>query len=129
MRSPGAADYTSEFGAAAAAPAPNRIQEVATAASRQRRRVGPIAGRSVDQRRWEISQKNSLKRRLEKEIGEAPPSRLEQVGLLAERVARLRLKVMEWFSQKTSIAGVQIPNWGIVLGAVVVIFLIYSSMH
>ena len=32
-------------------------------------------------------------------------------------------------SQKTSIAGVQIPNWGIVLGAVVVILLIYSSMH
>ena len=38
-------------------------------------------------------------------------------------------KVMGWFSQKTSIAGVQIPNWGIVLGAVVVILLIYSSMH
>jgi hypothetical protein len=38
-------------------------------------------------------------------------------------------KVMEWFSQKTSIAGVQIPNWGIVLGAVIVILLVYSSMH
>jgi hypothetical protein len=36
---------------------------------------------------------------------------------------------MEWFSQKTSIAGVQIPNWAIVLGAVIVILLIYSSMH
>jgi hypothetical protein len=24
---------------------------------------------------------------------------------------------MEWFSQKTSIAGIQMPNWGIVLGA------------
>ncbi len=36
---------------------------------------------------------------------------------------------MEWFSQKTSIAGVQIPNWAIVLGAVVVNLLIYSSMH
>ena len=36
---------------------------------------------------------------------------------------------MEWFSQKTSIAGVQISNWAIVLGAVVVILLIYSSMH
>ena len=36
---------------------------------------------------------------------------------------------MEWFSQKTSIAGVQIPNWGIVLAAVVVILLIYNSMH
>ena len=32
---------------------------------------------------------------------------------------------MEWFSQKTSIVGVQIPNWAIVLGAVVVILLIY----
>jgi IstB-like ATP binding protein len=38
-------------------------------------------------------------------------------------------KVMEWFNQKTSIAGVQTPNWGIVLGAVVVILLIYSSVH
>jgi hypothetical protein len=36
---------------------------------------------------------------------------------------------MEWFSGKTSIAGVQIPNWGIVLGAVIVILLIYNSMH
>jgi len=36
---------------------------------------------------------------------------------------------MEWFSQKTSIAGVQIPNWGIALGAVIVILLIYTSMH
>jgi len=33
----------------------------------------------------------SRKRTREKEIGEAPPSRLEPVGLLAERVARLRL--------------------------------------
>ena len=52
------------------------------------------------------------------EIIEAPPE-----------VALIGRKVMEWFSQKTSIAGVQIPNWGIVLGAVVVILLIYSSMH
>jgi hypothetical protein len=36
---------------------------------------------------------------------------------------------MEWFSRKTSIAGVQISNWMIVLGAVVVILLIYNSMH
>jgi hypothetical protein len=36
---------------------------------------------------------------------------------------------MEWFSQKTSIAGVQIPNWGIVRSAVIVILLIYTSMH
>jgi hypothetical protein len=33
---------------------------------------------------------------------------------------------MGWFSQKTSIAGVQIPNWMVVLGAVIVIVLIYE---
>jgi hypothetical protein len=33
---------------------------------------------------------------------------------------------MEWFSRKTSIAGVQIPNWVIVLGAIIVIWLIYT---
>jgi hypothetical protein len=33
---------------------------------------------------------------------------------------------MEWFSQKTSIAGTQIPNWGIVLGGIIIaILLIY----
>jgi len=26
---------------------------------------------------------------------------------------------MEWFSRKTSTAGIQIPNWGIVLVAVI----------
>ena len=36
---------------------------------------------------------------------------------------------MEWFSRKTSIAGIQIPNWGIVLGAVIVVFIIYRSMQ
>jgi hypothetical protein len=35
---------------------------------------------------------------------------------------------MEWFNRKTSIAGVQIPNWGIVLGAVIVILFIYSAV-
>jgi hypothetical protein len=38
-------------------------------------------------------------------------------------------KVMEWFSKKTSIAGVQIPNWGVALAAVVVILLLYSSIR
>jgi hypothetical protein len=33
---------------------------------------------------------------------------------------------MEWFNQKTSIGGVQIPNWGIVLGAAIVVVFIYS---
>ena len=35
---------------------------------------------------------------------------------------------MEWLKGKTSIAGTQIPNWGIVLGAVIVILLIYHFM-
>ena len=89
LRSPDAADHTIESGAAAAAPAPTQTQELATAASRRRQRVGPIAGRycPTHRRRESISQKELL----EKEIGEAPPSRLERVGLLAERVARLRL--------------------------------------
>jgi hypothetical protein len=33
---------------------------------------------------------------------------------------------MEWFSQKTSIAGVQIPNWMIILAAVVVVLIVYN---
>ena len=36
---------------------------------------------------------------------------------------------MEWFSRKTSLAGIQIPNWGIVLSALIAILLIYNSMH
>ncbi len=36
---------------------------------------------------------------------------------------------MEWFSRKTSIAGIQISNWMIVLVADVVILNIYSSIH
>ena len=32
---------------------------------------------------------------------------------------------MEWFSQKTLIAGTQIPNWVLVLAVVIVLFLIY----
>ena len=35
-----------------------------------------------------------------------------------------QLNVMEWFSQKTSIAGYQIPNWVLILGAVIVLFVI-----
>jgi hypothetical protein len=36
---------------------------------------------------------------------------------------------MEWFSQKTSIAGVQISNWMIVLGVIIVILIIYTSIR
>ena len=45
---------------------PTRIQEVATAASRRRQRVGPIAGRSADQRRWENLSKELSKKKLAK---------------------------------------------------------------
>ena len=34
-----------------------------------------------------------------------------------------------WFSQKTSIAGVQVSNWMVVLGAIIVILIIYTSIH
>jgi hypothetical protein len=32
---------------------------------------------------------------------------------------------MEWFTRTTSIAGTQIPNWALVLGAIIVIWIIY----
>jgi hypothetical protein len=33
---------------------------------------------------------------------------------------------MEWFSQKTSIAGAQVSNWILVVAALAVIWIIYS---
>jgi hypothetical protein len=33
---------------------------------------------------------------------------------------------MEWFSRTTSIAGIEIPNWVVVLGAIVIIWFIYT---
>jgi hypothetical protein len=36
---------------------------------------------------------------------------------------------MEWFNQKTSIAGIEVSNWMIVLGAIIVILLAYSFMR
>ena len=36
---------------------------------------------------------------------------------------------MEWFNKKTSIGGMQIANWIVVLGAIVVILIIYTSIH
>jgi hypothetical protein len=36
---------------------------------------------------------------------------------------------MEWFNGKTSIAGVQISNWIVVLGAIVVIVVVYRLMQ
>ena len=31
---------------------------------------------------------------------------------------------MEWFNKKTSIAGAQIPNWAIALGAIIIVILL-----
>ena len=37
---------------------------------------------------------------------------------------------MNWFSRTTSIAGIQVPNyWMLVLVAVVVLWIIYSAIH
>ena len=33
---------------------------------------------------------------------------------------------MEWFKQKTSIAGIQIPTWLLALSAIIVLMLIYT---
>ena len=35
---------------------------------------------------------------------------------------------MEWFKQKTSIAGVQVSNWMIVLGAIIIVLLISQKL-
>jgi hypothetical protein len=36
---------------------------------------------------------------------------------------------MDWFNEKISIAGIQIPNWVIVLGAAVIVGLLIISMR
>jgi hypothetical protein len=36
---------------------------------------------------------------------------------------------MDWFNRKTSIAGIQIPNWWIVLGAAIIVILLITSMR
>jgi hypothetical protein len=33
---------------------------------------------------------------------------------------------MEWFNKKTSIAGMQLSNWTLVIAAVVVVWIIYK---
>jgi hypothetical protein len=35
---------------------------------------------------------------------------------------------MEWFKQTTSIAGTRIPNWVLVLGAVIIILIVYRGI-
>jgi hypothetical protein len=36
---------------------------------------------------------------------------------------------MEWLKGKTTIAGIQISNWIIVLGAIILTLVIYNTMH
>ena len=36
---------------------------------------------------------------------------------------------MEWLSKKTLIAGIKLPNWMVVLGAIIIILIIYTSIH
>ena len=37
--------------------------------------------------------------------------------------------MMEWFKQRTTIAGYQISNWLIVLGAIIIVLLIFQNLH
>jgi hypothetical protein len=62
------------------------------------------------------------------------PSRGEQLlsafGIIVpERGGLSRSKEMEWFKGKTSIAGYQISNWMIVLGAIIIVLLIFQNSH
>jgi hypothetical protein len=38
-------------------------------------------------------------------------------------------KAMEWLKRKTSIAGYEISNWIIVLGAIIIVLLIFQNLH
>jgi len=44
-----------------------------------------------------------------------------------DEITYRRRSAMEWFKQSTSIAGTQIPNWVIVLAAIIVILLLYRN--
>ena len=35
---------------------------------------------------------------------------------------------MDWFNQKTSVAGIQIPNWAIVLAAAIIVILLVQNL-
>ena len=77
-------------------PAPRRPHQPQPKLRNWRRRLTNVAGK--------ISQKNSLKRSLEKEIGEAPPSRLEQVAGGARRSAPPRARTREIRANKGNAA-------------------------
>jgi hypothetical protein len=36
---------------------------------------------------------------------------------------------MEWFSQKTSIGGTQIPNWAFVVGVAIIIIILWGGYN
>src|SRR5262249_23464 len=54
---------------------------------------------------------------------------LPAFAIIAERGGLPGRKAMEWFKQKTSIAGVQVSNWMIVLGAIIIVLLIVQNSH
>jgi hypothetical protein len=56
-------------------------------------------------------------------------SHFRRVSPLVCRCSSMGGTVMEWFTKKTSIAGIQLPNWMVVLGAIIVILIIYNSIH
>ena len=49
--------------------------------------------------------------------------------IIPERGGLSGSKVLEWFKRKTSIAGYEIPNWIIVLGAIIIVLLIFQNLH
>ena len=53
-------------------------------------------------------------------------ARGEHIGKQLDKVGG---KVMNWFNGKTSIAGIQIPNWLIILGAAVIVILLITSVR
>jgi hypothetical protein len=49
--------------------------------------------------------------------------------IIPERGRLSGRKAMEWFKRKTSIVGYQISNWIIVLGAIIIVLLIFQNSH
>jgi len=47
-----------------------------------------------------------------------PPTEAASLGRIA----------MGWFSQKTSIAGIEIPNWTLALGAIILLLVVFGQM-
>jgi hypothetical protein len=50
-------------------------------------------------------------------------------AIIAERGDLSGRNAMEWFKQKSSIAGVQVSNWLIVLGAIIIVLLVIQNSH